>query len=156
MDSEAMITATKNEILQPQDWVFPVPIAYGPGRLTEIGSKAAALGIRNALIVTDRGSRDLPFIAETAAHLATAGVKSGVFLFCLFPGFFLFVFHLFSCFDIFNRKPYNKTCPKSRKTKSIRKHDIAQEHEKHGVWFLIVLLQAHTSTTIWARRWKRG
>ena len=41
MDSEAMITATKNEILQPQDWVFPVPIAYGPGRLTEIGSKAA-------------------------------------------------------------------------------------------------------------------
>ena len=80
MDSEAMITATKNEILQPQDWVFPVPIAYGPGRLTEIGSKAAALGIRNALIVTDRGSRDLPFIAETAAHLATAGVKSGVFL----------------------------------------------------------------------------
>ena len=79
MDSAALITATKDEILQPQDWSFPVPIAYGPGRLAEIGSKAAALGIGNALIVTDRGSRDLPFIAETAAHLATAGVKSGVF-----------------------------------------------------------------------------
>lgn len=25
------------EILKPQDWGFPVPIEYGPGRLAEIG-----------------------------------------------------------------------------------------------------------------------
>ena len=79
MDSRALITATKDEILEPQDWTFPVPIAYGPGRLAEIGQKAAELEINNALIVTDRGSKDLPFIAKTAKHLATAGVKSDVF-----------------------------------------------------------------------------
>ena len=79
MDSKALITATKDEILEPQDWTFPVPIAYGPGRLAEIGQKAAELEINNALIVTDRGSKELPFIAKTAKHLATAGVKSDVF-----------------------------------------------------------------------------
>ncbi|MGB2463038.1 MAG: iron-containing alcohol dehydrogenase, partial [Candidatus Puniceispirillaceae bacterium] len=79
MDTAALITATEAEILQAQDWSFPVPIAYGPGRLAEIGQKAGELGITNALIVTDRGSRDLPFIAQTATHLATAGVKSDVF-----------------------------------------------------------------------------
>ena len=79
MDTAALITATEAEILQAQDWSFPVLIAYGPGRLAEIGQKACELGITNALIVTDRGSRDLPFIAQTATHLATAGVKSMFF-----------------------------------------------------------------------------
>ena len=26
----------ESEILQPQDWSFPIPIAYGPGRIAEI------------------------------------------------------------------------------------------------------------------------
>ena len=51
-----------SEILEPQDWSFPVPIAYGPGRVSEIGKSCEELNIKNPLIVTDRGSKDLPFI----------------------------------------------------------------------------------------------
>ena len=66
-------------LLSAQDWTFPVPIAYGPGRLSEIGMHCAAKGIRNPLIVTDRGSRGLPFIAALQRHLAGAGLQSGLF-----------------------------------------------------------------------------
>ena len=67
------------DILQPQDWSFPVPIAYGPGRLAEIGLKSAELGLLNPLVVTDRGSRDLPFIAALQSYLAQAELKFGLF-----------------------------------------------------------------------------
>ena len=59
MDSETMITATHTEILPPPTWVFPVPIAYGPGRLTKIGSTAAALSIMNAPLVTEGSRKDV-------------------------------------------------------------------------------------------------
>lgn len=67
------------KILTPQDWSFPVPIAYGPGRLSEIGQRCAAMGVGNPLIVTDQGSRDLPFVARLQAFLSGAGLKSGLF-----------------------------------------------------------------------------
>ena len=66
-------------ILDPQDWTFPVPIAYGPGRLAETGERCRALGISNPLVVTDKGSRDLPFIAGLRSHLERAGLPSGLF-----------------------------------------------------------------------------
>jgi alcohol dehydrogenase class IV len=56
------------DLLAFQDWTFPVPIAYGPNRLSEIGQRCAALGLHNPLIVTDRGSRTLPFIGELQQH----------------------------------------------------------------------------------------
>ena len=59
-----MFELTDAEILEAQDWSFPVPISYGPGRLTEIGQKCLAIGVAKPLIVTDRGSADLPFIAK--------------------------------------------------------------------------------------------
>ncbi len=61
------------------DWNFPIPIAYGPGRLAEIGQKCVALGVRNPLIVTDRGSRELAFISRLVDYLSGAGLASGVF-----------------------------------------------------------------------------
>ena len=67
------------DLLAFQDWTFPVPIAYGPGRLCEIGVRCAGMGIRNPLIVTDRGSRSLPFIAELQGHLAEAGLSCAMF-----------------------------------------------------------------------------
>jgi alcohol dehydrogenase class IV len=67
------------DLLAFQDWTFPVPIAYGPNRLSEIGQRCAALGLHNPLIVTDRGSRTLPFIGELQQHLAGAGLKCAVF-----------------------------------------------------------------------------
>ena len=45
-----------------QDWSFPVPIAYGPGRINEIADHCLKLGIKHPLIVTDKGSSDLPFL----------------------------------------------------------------------------------------------
>ncbi|MEI7966886.1 MAG: iron-containing alcohol dehydrogenase, partial [Actinomycetota bacterium] len=66
-------------ILLAHDWIFPVPIAYGPGRLAEIGQKCVALGVRNPLIVTDRGSRELFFIDRLVDLLSAAGLQSGVF-----------------------------------------------------------------------------
>ncbi len=66
-------------LLSPQDWTFPVPIAYGPGRLAEIGAKCDALGIVRPLIVTDRGSRELPFIAELTGLLDQAGLPTALF-----------------------------------------------------------------------------
>lgn len=67
------------EILLAQDWTFPVPIAYGPGRLSEIGERCAALGLSNPLIVTDKGSRNLPFIFRLQVYLTDAGLASGVY-----------------------------------------------------------------------------
>jgi len=69
----------RDDMLVAQDWSFPVPIAYGPGRLAEIGRRCGGMGLRNPLIVTDSGSRDLPFIARLSAVLAEAGLSSAVF-----------------------------------------------------------------------------
>lgn len=68
-----------SDLLEPQDWTFPIPIAYGPGRLAEIGSRCAALGIANPLVVTDRGSRALPFVGELRHQIAGAGMGSALF-----------------------------------------------------------------------------
>ena len=44
-----------SDLLVPKDWTFPVPIAYGPGRLSEIGSRCKDMHLRNPLIVHDVG-----------------------------------------------------------------------------------------------------
>jgi len=74
-----MHTNSEAEILQPKDWIFPVPIAYGPGRLSEIGTRCTAMGASNPLIVTDQGSRDLPFIERLHTYLTEAGLSSTLF-----------------------------------------------------------------------------
>ncbi|MEM6906290.1 MAG: iron-containing alcohol dehydrogenase, partial [Pseudomonadota bacterium] len=51
-----------------------VPIAYGPGRFAELGRQASSHGISRPLIVTDRGSRGLPFIAEAQRLLNNAAI----------------------------------------------------------------------------------
>ena len=66
-------------MLEPQDWSFPVPIAYGPGRLAEIADHCARLGIQAPLVVTDHGSRDLPFISAVMRRLNDSGLKAGLF-----------------------------------------------------------------------------
>jgi alcohol dehydrogenase class IV len=66
-------------MLLAHDWNFPVPIAYGPGRLAEMGQRCVALGVRNPLIVTDRGSRELSFIARLVEVLSEADLRSAVF-----------------------------------------------------------------------------
>jgi len=65
--------------IDPQDWSFPVPIAYGPGRLAEIAQFCTKAGMTRPLIVTDRGSARLPFMAELQGYLAADGLKSALY-----------------------------------------------------------------------------
>ena len=69
----------ESEILEPQNWTIPVPIAFGPGRLAEIGDRCHGIGIQRPFIVTDRGSRGLPFIGQLQTYLAQSGLRSGLF-----------------------------------------------------------------------------
>ena len=59
-----MLVASKNENFLDQniDWDFPIPIAYGPGRLSEIGLFCEQFKISNPLIITDEVSKNLPFV----------------------------------------------------------------------------------------------
>jgi alcohol dehydrogenase class IV len=66
-------------LLSNHDWSFPVPIAYGPGRLETLGQQASALALTNPLIVTDKGSAELPFIQTLQQALSNAGIESAVF-----------------------------------------------------------------------------
>lgn len=68
-----------SEILNPQDWTFPIPISYGPGRINEIGNICRSLDINHPLIVTDRSSEDLPFIGRLIDLLNTENIESGLF-----------------------------------------------------------------------------
>ncbi len=65
--------------LDAADWTLPIPIHYGPGRLSELGQICARAGLRNPLVVTDRGSRNLPFIAQATESLRAAGLAFAVF-----------------------------------------------------------------------------
>ena len=69
----------REEILAPQDWGFPVPISYGPGRFAEIGSYCYENQIKNPLIITDSGSVNLPFIDKLVEILKKAKVNSGIY-----------------------------------------------------------------------------
>ena len=70
----------ETEILSNQDWTFPTNTAYGPGRFKEIGDHCKKFGIRNPLIVTDKGSPKLTFITNLQSYLAKSNVKSNLFL----------------------------------------------------------------------------
>ncbi len=79
MSSLSTAMGSSHEMLDAQNWNFPVPIIYGPGRISEIGSECVKLGIKNPLIVTDKGSSHLPYISVLETHLANAGVSCATY-----------------------------------------------------------------------------
>ena len=71
------------DLNQSTDWSFPIPLLYGPGRLAELGALCRSHGVTNALIVTDRASRDLPFVQgalDALAHTLSLAISL-----CLHP-----------------------------------------------------------------------
>jgi len=54
-------------------------VTFGRGALAEVGDRARAAGIRRAAVFTDRTVRQLPWFAELAGSLATAGIEVAVF-----------------------------------------------------------------------------
>jgi len=54
-------------------------VTFGPGALAEVGDRVRALGARRVALVTDAQLRALPWFAEVAASLRTAGLDVAVF-----------------------------------------------------------------------------
>ena len=77
-----MLSAVKideNFLGENSDWGFPIPIAYGPGRLNEIGEFCRKFKVSNPLIVTDKGSKELSFVSRLATLLENSSIKSKLF-----------------------------------------------------------------------------
>ena len=74
-----MIFQDDNSLLGAHDWSLPVPISFGPGRLSELGVHCKRLGIRRPLIITDRGSANLSFIEKAESILLKNDLAADVF-----------------------------------------------------------------------------
>ena len=73
------VTIDENFLSESTDWDFPIPIAYGPGRLNEVSEFCRKFKISSPLIVTDKGSKELPFVNRLAALLENAAIESKLF-----------------------------------------------------------------------------
>ena len=65
--------------LARQSWTLPIPIEYGPGARAALPALCRQHGMQRPLLVTDRGSRALPFVAELLAAMTTAGLAPTLF-----------------------------------------------------------------------------
>jgi alcohol dehydrogenase class IV len=61
------------------NWSYPTAIRFGAGRVKELPQASAAAGIRNPLLVTDRGLASLPITSAALDILAGSGLGSAVF-----------------------------------------------------------------------------
>ena len=60
-------------------WSFPTRILFGVGAVSDVGAEAHALGIRRALIVTDRGVVAAGLIAPVQKALSDRAIEAVVF-----------------------------------------------------------------------------
>ena len=67
------------DYLSYQNWTFPVPIRYGPGRIKELSEICQTKGIKKPLVVTDNGSKNLKFIENILSDLEDHQLKPGFF-----------------------------------------------------------------------------
>ena len=70
----------ETEILSNQDWTFPTNVAYGPGRLKEIGKIGNNLDIKNNFIVTDKVSPKVPLMINLTSYITGSNIKSDYIL----------------------------------------------------------------------------
>ncbi|MEP6064370.1 MAG: iron-containing alcohol dehydrogenase [Paracoccaceae bacterium] len=61
------------------NWSYPTAIRFGAGRIKEIADACTATGIRNPLLVTDRGLAGLPITQSTLDLLDDAGLGRAIF-----------------------------------------------------------------------------
>lgn len=61
------------------NWSYPNAIRFGAGRIVELPQACAALGMKNPLLVTDKGLAPLPITATTLDILDAAGLGRAVF-----------------------------------------------------------------------------
>jgi alcohol dehydrogenase class IV len=61
------------------NWSYPTSIRFGAGRIGEIADACNTAGMRNPLLVTDRGLAGLPITGNTLALLEQAGLGNALF-----------------------------------------------------------------------------
>ena len=67
------------DFLSNQNWTFPTSIRYGPGRIKEISEICHKKGIKNPMVVTDIGSKNLRFINEILDNLNNSNLNPKIF-----------------------------------------------------------------------------
>ena len=61
------------------NWSYPTAIRFGAGRIAEIADACAAAGIKNPLLITDRGLADMEITTRTLDLLEAAGLGRALF-----------------------------------------------------------------------------
>jgi alcohol dehydrogenase class IV len=60
-------------------WEFPTLMLFGAGAVEETGHSLSRLGVKRALVVTDRGVRSAGLLEPVEAALAAAGIAQAIF-----------------------------------------------------------------------------
>ena len=66
-------------LLDRQQWNFPIPIAYGLGLLSEIHTFCHNANMSKPLIVTEKSTRNLPFIEDILQTLRTNNIECDIY-----------------------------------------------------------------------------
>ena len=61
------------------NWSYPTPIRFGAGRISDLPEACAKAGVKNPLLVTDKGLADLPITQSTLDIMAAAGLGRAMF-----------------------------------------------------------------------------
>jgi 4-hydroxybutyrate dehydrogenase len=61
------------------NWNYPTAIRFGAGRIAEIGEACAAVGIKNPLLVTDKGLAGMDITKQTLDLMKAAGFSGAMF-----------------------------------------------------------------------------
>jgi len=61
------------------NWSYPTTIKFGAGRIAELPEACASAGMKNPLLVTDKGLASLPITQDTLAILDAAGLGRSMF-----------------------------------------------------------------------------
>ncbi len=61
------------------NWSYPTSIRFGAGRISEVADACAVAGIKNPLLITDRGLAQMEITTNTLDLLETAGLGRALF-----------------------------------------------------------------------------
>ena len=61
------------------NWSYPTAIRFGAGRISELPEACTAAGIKNPLLVTDKGLANLPITQSALDIMAAAGLGRAIF-----------------------------------------------------------------------------
>lgn len=66
-------------VTDQRQWNFPTRMVFGVGAISRLPRLCNSQGMRNPLLVTDNGLKDMPIVTDTLALLRDASVNVGLF-----------------------------------------------------------------------------